>query len=953
MTVIVNNKSVTALIDSGCSKTVVLKGLIKGNLLQSNEQRIVLANGDDICVGISDVELTIDNRTMKVECSVMKYLPYDLGILIGMDVISELGGVKINKGVIEFGVCVGEGIKKAGDNLSCVTGVVPSVSLNKHNYEIEFKDNWTVKWKWKDEAPSYLPIRHSTFKDDKSKDIATMKILEEWMKKGYLIDYDEKEMGKSIGSIPIFGILQVNKSKIRPIFDFRKLNNYVDVYSGSADICLEKLRTWRRKGSRFSMLDLSEAYMQIRVHKEMWRYQSCIINGKKYALTRMGFGLNIAPTIMTEIVKWILNSDPRVRENTDSYIDDIYVYETTITVDEIRMLFEKFSLKCKKPENLSMDKEVRVLGVKVFKDKNSVRWMRDNHFKDEIVAESISRRELYSLCGQLVGIHPVAGWLRPSCSYMKRLSEGKWDEKIDVELFEKIKFVLKKVKEEDPCRGIWSIDDCKDGIIWCDASSIAIGAALEVKGNIIEDASWLRKTDDSRHINVAELEAVVKGLNLCIKWGLTNVVVKSDNKSVVSWITEALSERNKLHTKASSELLIKRRLSMIKELCQEYEITLKIEFVNSEDNKADELTRIPKQLKRSSCLLSVTDDLFKLQKLHDRCHLGAKRMRYLCDKLEINVSNADIKDLISKCQSCQSIDPAPIKWETGKLAVNENWTRLAADVTKFDQQKFLSIIDCGPSRFAVWKLIKAEDVKSIVTEFSNLFCERGSPKELIIDNYTTFHSAEFSKLMEKWNVHVLYRAINRPNCNGIIERNHKTIKRIASRSNISIMEALWWYNNTPSDGKETPSSALYKYIPVGLEIIERIEKEPVYNKVKTDFVEQQLVWVKPENNMPCTKQWTRGVVVRKLDQRKYLINCDGFCGPRHIADIRPRQPDLPRNSYSDYMLENNNESASSVKQSESGISNRPQRERRKPNYLNEYVVDIDSCDEESGGSVTY
>ena len=197
-------------------------------------------------------------------------------------------------------------------------------------------------------------------------------------------------------------------------------------------------------------------------------------------------------------------------------------------------------------------------------------------------------------------------------------------------------------------------------------------------------------------------------------------------------------------------------------------------------------------------------------------------MRYLCDKLEINVSNADIKDLISKCQSCQSIDPAPIKWETGKLAVNENCTRHAADVTKFDQQKFLSIIDCGPSRFAVWKLIKAEDVKSIGTEFSNLFCERGSPKELIIDNYTTFHSAEFSKLMEKWNVHVLYRAINRPNCNGIIERNHKTIKRIASRSNISIMEALWWYNNTPSDGKDTPSSVLYKYIPVGLEIIERI-----------------------------------------------------------------------------------------------------------------------------------
>ena len=565
--------------------------------------------------------------------------------------------------------------------------------------------------------------------------------------------------------------------------------------------------------------------MQIHVHKEMWRYQSCIINNKKYALTRMGFGLNIAPTIMTEIVRWILNSDTRMRENTDSYIDDIYLNESFISVEEVEKVFNNFGLKCKKPENLSQANEVRVLGMKVFKDQHVVRWKRDNQVRDELDVESISRRELYSLCGQLVGIHPVASWLRPSCSYLKRLSEGRWDEKIDEELFEKIKWVLKTVRESDPCRGLWAIDDCREGIIWCDASSIAIGAALEVKGNIIEDASWLRKTDDSRHINVAELEAVVKGLNLCVKWGLWNVIVKSDNKSVVSWVTTTISDREKLNTKASSELLIKRRLSMIKELCQEYEIELKIEFVNSEDNKADELTRIPKQLKRSNCFLSVTDDLLKLQQLHDKCHLGANRMRYLCAKQGIGVSNADIKDLISRCQKCQSIDPAPVKWKTGRLSVNENWTRLAADVTKYNQQKFLSVIDCGPSRFAIWKLIKAEDVKSIVSEFSSLFCERGSPKELIIDNYTTFHSVEFNKLMEKWNVRVMYRAINRPNCNGIIERNHRTIKRIASRSNISILEALWWYNNTPSEGKETPSSALYSYLPIGLDIIVRSEKE--------------------------------------------------------------------------------------------------------------------------------
>ena len=50
--------------------------------------------------------------------------------------------------------------------------------------------------------------------------------------------------------------------------------------------------------------------------------------------------------------------------------------------------------------------------------------------------------------------------------------------------------------------------------VWCDASSLATGVALELDGKRIEDSCWLRKEDDSAHINVAELEAVLKGINL-------------------------------------------------------------------------------------------------------------------------------------------------------------------------------------------------------------------------------------------------------------------------------------------------------------------------------------------------------------------------------------------------------------------------------------------------------
>ena len=44
----------------------------------------------------------------------------------------------------------------------------------------------------------------------------------------------------------------------------------------------------------------------------------------------------------------------------------------------------------------------------------------------------------------------------------------------------------------------------------------AYGVALEIAGVKVEDRSWLREQGDKRHINVAEPDAVIKGLNMAI-----------------------------------------------------------------------------------------------------------------------------------------------------------------------------------------------------------------------------------------------------------------------------------------------------------------------------------------------------------------------------------------------------------------------------------------------------
>lgn len=103
---------------------------------------------------------------------------------------------------------------------------------------------------------------------------------------------------------------------------------------------------------------------------------------------------------------------------------------------------------------------------------------------------------------------------------------------------------------------------CKDGgmlgdeaKVWVDSSSLALGVAIEADRHIIKDASWLLK-DDSCHINMAELDAVIKELNLTLSWKVKKVELSTDSSTVHCWISDGLSGGSRLKTKAASEMLI-------------------------------------------------------------------------------------------------------------------------------------------------------------------------------------------------------------------------------------------------------------------------------------------------------------------------------------------------------------------------------------------------------------
>lgn len=77
--------------------------------------------------------------------------------------------------------------------------------------------------------------------------------------------------------------------------DFRELNQYVDTFTADADVCASKPREWRQHGSNVSLLDLRKAYLQVLVGESLWPFQMGMFAGRRYWLTRLGFGLNVVP----------------------------------------------------------------------------------------------------------------------------------------------------------------------------------------------------------------------------------------------------------------------------------------------------------------------------------------------------------------------------------------------------------------------------------------------------------------------------------------------------------------------------------------------------------------------------------------------------------------------------------------------------------------------------------
>ena len=163
----------------------------------------------------------------------------------------------------------------------------------------------------------------------------------------------------------------------------------------------------------------------------------------------------------------------------------------------------------------------------------------------------------------------------------------------------------------------------------------------------------------------------------------------------------------RVKTKEAAEVIVKRRLGVLRDLIEELCLALTVVFVPSSENRADVLTRVKKKWLTMKGEKGVCAAVLDVRKSHEAHHMGIEKTLYLARKVDPTVQRVEVKAVVSSCERCQRIDPAPVSHVEGELSVEVNWKRLAIDVTHYRNREYLSIIDCGPGWFATSEVIVA------------------------------------------------------------------------------------------------------------------------------------------------------------------------------------------------------------------------------------------------------
>jgi len=356
---------------------------------------------------------------------------------------------------------------------------------------------------------------------------------------------------------------------------------------------------------------------------------------------------------------------------------------------------------------------------------------------------------------------------------------------------------------------------------------------------------------------------------------------------------------------------------------------------------------------------------FILKLLHET-HLGINKINKTVNSLFYWPGiKSDVRNTVLSCNICQKFQRSknndPLK---SSVIPDFPFHKIAADIAEFDSALYLIVVDYY-SRWIEAIRIGNKNSSTIINKLKEIFARFGIPDTLIADN-VPFNSFEMRNFAEKWNFKIKTSSPHYPKGNGLAEKAvgiFKTMLKKSKETGQDIELFLLNYRNTPVSTLNVSPSQLLNSRKMRSKLPEKLsnlkpklinrniqyqmaaEQERqgfYYNKHSLKHEVSFEVGEKVLIQNIIKKTWEKAEVIRKLDNRSYLIKLiNGRVLRRNSHHIRKlftkqREPTMfanlsEDNDESDSNFEDNAEDKGPIS---SSYVSRSGRIIRPPNKLN-------------------
>ena len=285
--------------------------------------------------------------------------------------------------------------------------------------------------------------------------------------------------------------------------------------------------------------------------------------------------------------------------------------------------------------------------------------------------------------------------------------------------------------------------------------------------------------------------------------------------------------------------------------------------------------------------------------------------------------SSEIKEYISTCETCRKFEvDQPKETLMSHDIPDRPWQKIGTDPFHFDGKDYIVTVDYF-SNF--WEIDRLEDTTAtgIIRVLKSHFARYGIPCQVVTDPGPQFNSEQFQRFSEKWDFEHLMASPGNHKANGKAESAVKSAKRLMKKAKEARADpflALLDFRNTPTQGVgSSPAQRLMNrrtrtLLPMTKTLLQsrtgmnnhyehtllksqQDKQAKYYNKTAHDLPvlnEGDIVRMRPY--IKGSKEWKKGVVTKRLDDRSYEVETPDYTFRRNRHHLRKSNecPPVPR-----------------------------------------------------------